>query len=95
MNQAEAMQMIRADGIDDGYRRGVADAIDAIRIGRDDWSGGEDIGKLINSILAVAEDRIKDLLKTGGCACTSIDRSHCREPDCSAFAPAGGKTPHA
>ena len=62
MNDIEAMQMARVDGIDDGYRRAIADAISAIRVGRDDWESGEDIGKLINSILSVAEDRIRDLL---------------------------------
>jgi hypothetical protein len=43
------------------YQRGLDDAIRAIRSGRDDWSSGEDIGKIINAILAVAEARIADL----------------------------------
>lgn len=43
------------------YQRGLDDSIKAIRLGRDDWSSGEDIGKIINWILDVAEGRISDL----------------------------------
>ena len=45
------------------YERGVADAIEMIRMGTGDVSAGEDIRKIYDGILATAEHRVRKLIR--------------------------------
>jgi hypothetical protein len=60
MSMVEAKELTRR-AVAEFARSGLDDAIQAIRAGRDDRSCGEDYGKIVNSVLNVAEDRINNL----------------------------------